>query len=125
MPDQRPQIELPWNRSERRRSHDVSASASIQGSRCNATGVGSRAAAIPIPVSHHGGTKGDARLRGQGFPLGRDRGEADFDALKAHGFDEEDIWDVAGISALFGLSNRMANVTAMLPNAEFYTIGRS
>jgi len=51
-------------------------------------------------------------------------GEADFDVLKSHGFDEEDIWDIAAISAFFGLSNRMANVTAMRPNAEFYTMGR-
>src|SRR3954463_3594727 len=52
-------------------------------------------------------------------------GEADFDVLKSHGFDEEDIWDIAGIAAFFGLSNRMANVTAMRPNAQFYTMGRS
>jgi uncharacterized peroxidase-related enzyme len=52
-------------------------------------------------------------------------GEADFDVLKSHGFDEEDIWDIAAIAAFFGLSNRMANVTAMRPNAEFYTLGRS
>ena len=52
-------------------------------------------------------------------------GEADFDVLKSHGFDEEDIWDIAGIAAFFALSNRMANVTAMRPNAQFYTMGRS
>ena len=52
-------------------------------------------------------------------------GEADFDALRAHGFDDEDIWDIAAIAAFFGLSNRMANVTAMRPNAEFYPMGRS
>jgi uncharacterized peroxidase-related enzyme len=52
-------------------------------------------------------------------------GEADFDALKSHGFDEEDIWDIAGIAAFFALSNRMANVTAMRPNAEFYNMARS
>src|SRR5213082_876259 len=51
-------------------------------------------------------------------------GEADFDVLKSHGFDEEDIWDIAGIAAFFALSNRMANVTAMRPNAQFYTMGR-
>lgn len=51
-------------------------------------------------------------------------GEADFDRLKAHGFDEEDIWDIAAISAFFGLSNRMANVTNMRPNAEFYALAR-
>src|SRR3954463_10619062 len=52
-------------------------------------------------------------------------GEADLDVLKSHGFDEEDIWDIAGIAAFFALSNRMANVTAMRPNAQFYTMGRS
>ena len=52
-------------------------------------------------------------------------GEADFDALKSHGFDEEDIWDIAAIAAFFALSNRMANITAMRPNTEFYTMGRS
>jgi len=51
-------------------------------------------------------------------------GEQDFELLKSHGFDEEDIWDIAGISAFFGLSNRMANVTNMAPNPEFYSIGR-
>jgi 4-carboxymuconolactone decarboxylase len=51
-------------------------------------------------------------------------GEADFLALRAHGFDDEDIWDIAGISAFFGLSNRMANVTNMRPNDEFYALGR-
>lgn len=51
-------------------------------------------------------------------------GEADFDALKAHGFNDEDIWDMAAISAFFGLSNRMANVTNMRPNTEFYALGR-
>lgn len=51
-------------------------------------------------------------------------GEADFAALKAHGFDEEDIWDIAAISAFFGMSNRLANVTSMRPNAEFYALGR-
>lgn len=51
-------------------------------------------------------------------------GEADFAALKAHGFDEEDIWDIAAIAAFFGMSNRLANVTSMRPNAEFYALGR-
>lgn len=50
--------------------------------------------------------------------------ESDFAALKSHGFTEEDIWDIAAISAFFGLSNRLANVTSMRPNAEFYTMGR-
>ena len=51
-------------------------------------------------------------------------GEADFEALKAHGFTEEDIWGIAGIAAFFGMSNRLANVTSMRPNAEFYALGR-
>lgn len=51
-------------------------------------------------------------------------GDGDFDALKAHGFSEDDIWDIAGISSFFGLSNRMANVTSMRPNDEFYSMGR-
>ncbi|AOK08355.1 peroxidase-related enzyme [Burkholderia sp. AU28942] len=51
-------------------------------------------------------------------------GEADFDTLKSHGFTEEDVWDIAAISAFFGMSNRIANVTNMRPNAEFYTLGR-
>jgi uncharacterized peroxidase-related enzyme len=51
-------------------------------------------------------------------------GEADFTALREHGFDDEDAWDIAGITALFGLSNRMANATSMRPNDEFYLLGR-
>ena len=51
-------------------------------------------------------------------------GEADFDALRAHGFDDEDIWYIAGISAFFGLSNRMANLMSLRPNDEFYLLGR-
>ena len=50
--------------------------------------------------------------------------EADHAALREHGFDDEDIWDIAAIVGLFALSNRMAHVTAMQPNAEFYTLGR-
>ncbi|WP_175816368.1 peroxidase-related enzyme [Burkholderia diffusa] len=51
-------------------------------------------------------------------------GEADFDTLKSHGFTDEDAWDIAAISAFFGMSNRIANVTNMRPNAEFYALGR-
>ena len=50
--------------------------------------------------------------------------EADLDALHAHGFDDEDIWDIAAITAFFGLSNRMASFSGMLPNPEFYLMGR-
>ncbi|WP_175884525.1 peroxidase-related enzyme [Burkholderia sp. BCC0044] len=51
-------------------------------------------------------------------------GEPDFDTLKSHDFTEDDIWDIATISAFFGMSNRIANVTNMRPNAEFYALGR-
>lgn len=50
--------------------------------------------------------------------------DADFAALAAHGFSHDDIWDIAAIAAFFALSNRMANVTAMRPNDEFYLMGR-
>lgn len=50
--------------------------------------------------------------------------ENDYAALHAHGFDDEDIWDIGAIAAFFGLSNRMANMTGMRPNDEFYLMGR-
>jgi uncharacterized peroxidase-related enzyme len=50
--------------------------------------------------------------------------EADFAAVAAHGFRDDDIWDIAAIAAFFALSNRMANVTGMRPNDEFYLMGR-
>jgi uncharacterized peroxidase-related enzyme len=50
--------------------------------------------------------------------------DADFEALRAHGFDDEDIWDIGAIAALFSLSNRMANMISMRPNEEFYLLGR-
>ncbi len=50
--------------------------------------------------------------------------DADFEALQAHGFTDEDIWDITAITAFFGLSNRMASVIGMLPNSEFYLMGR-
>jgi uncharacterized peroxidase-related enzyme len=50
--------------------------------------------------------------------------DADFAALAAHGFSDDDIWDIAAIAAFFALSNRMANVTGMRPNDEFYLMGR-
>jgi uncharacterized peroxidase-related enzyme len=50
--------------------------------------------------------------------------EVDFAALSQHGFSQDDIWDIAAISAFFALSNRMASVTAMRPNDEFYLMGR-
>ena len=50
--------------------------------------------------------------------------EADFAALHAHGFNDEDAWDIAAITAFFGLSNRMASFSSMMPNPEFYLMGR-
>ena len=51
-------------------------------------------------------------------------GDADFATLHEHGFNDEDIWDIGAVAAFFGLSNRMANMTAMRPNDEFYLMGR-
>ena len=50
--------------------------------------------------------------------------DADFAPLHAHGFSDEDIWDIASITAFFGLSNRIASFSNMLPNPEFYVMGR-
>ncbi|TFZ07787.1 peroxidase-related enzyme [Ramlibacter humi] len=50
--------------------------------------------------------------------------ESDFAPLHAHGFSDEDIWDIAAITAFFGLSNRMASFSGMEPNPEFYLMGR-
>jgi uncharacterized peroxidase-related enzyme len=50
--------------------------------------------------------------------------DADFAALHAHGFHDEDIWDIAAITAFFGLSNRIASFSSMMPNPEFYVMGR-
>ena len=51
--------------------------------------------------------------------------DTDFEKLRAIGFSDEDIWDIAAISALFALSNRMASFTNMRPNEEFYLMGRT
>jgi len=51
-------------------------------------------------------------------------GDDDFAELKAHGFTDEDAWDIGAIAALFALSNRMANMIGMRPNDEFYLLGR-
>ena len=51
-------------------------------------------------------------------------GEADFEALRSHGFGDEDIWDIGAVASFFALSNRMANLTSMRPNDEFYLLGR-
>jgi uncharacterized peroxidase-related enzyme len=50
--------------------------------------------------------------------------EPDFAALREHGFTEDDIWDIGSITAFFGMSNRLANMSSMRPNDEFYLMGR-
>lgn len=50
--------------------------------------------------------------------------DADFDMLREHGFSDEEMWDIGAITAFFSLSNRMANLTTMRPNDEFYLLGR-
>ncbi|GIK87380.1 MAG: peroxidase-related enzyme [Burkholderiales bacterium] len=51
-------------------------------------------------------------------------GDEDHAALRAHGFSDEDVWDVGAIAAFFALSNRMANLIALRPNDEFFLLGR-
>ena len=51
-------------------------------------------------------------------------GEADFELLRSHGFNDDDIWDITAITGLFGFSNRMANVMSLRANDEFYSLGR-
>ena len=51
-------------------------------------------------------------------------GDDDIAAMEDHGFSTEDVWDIAAIAAFFAMSNRMANVTGMRPNDEFYKMGR-
>ena len=53
-----------------------------------------------------------------------DLNESDFEEMRQHGFSEEEIWDVGAISAFFSLSNRMADLTNLRPNDEFYILGR-
>lgn len=54
----------------------------------------------------------------------QDVNDDDYAELRTHGFDDEDIWDIAAITAFFGLSNRMANAISMRPNDEFFLMGR-
>lgn len=51
--------------------------------------------------------------------------ESDYQRLAEHNFSESDIWDITGITAFFGMSNRIANVISMRPNDEFYSMGRT
>lgn len=55
----------------------------------------------------------------------RSVGDDEFERLRAWDFSDDDIWDIAAIAALFGMSNRIANVLSMRPNDEFFTMGRS
>jgi len=50
--------------------------------------------------------------------------DADIERLQAHGFSAEDVWDIGAIAAFFAMSNRLANLTSMRPNDEFYSLGR-
>lgn len=54
----------------------------------------------------------------------QEAGDDDIAVLAEHGFSEDDVWDIAAIAAFFGMSNRLANVTSMRPNDEFYSMGR-
>ncbi|MGC7411403.1 peroxidase-related enzyme [Pandoraea pneumonica] len=51
-------------------------------------------------------------------------GDQDYAELREHGLDDEDIWDIAAITAFFGMSNRIANAVSMRPNDEFFLMGR-
>ncbi|MEZ5932059.1 MAG: peroxidase-related enzyme [Alphaproteobacteria bacterium] len=51
-------------------------------------------------------------------------GEEHVDRLKTEGFSDDDVWDIGAITAFFALSNRMAHLTEMRPNDEFYLMGR-
>ncbi len=50
--------------------------------------------------------------------------EADYEALQAHGFEPDDMWNIMAIAAFYGMSNRLANASSMRPNDEFYNMGR-
>jgi uncharacterized peroxidase-related enzyme len=50
--------------------------------------------------------------------------DADYQELKSHGFSDDDAWDIAAITALFAMSNRLANAFSIRPNEEFYGMGR-
>ena len=59
--------------------------------------------------------------------VSRDSGsidDMDYDNLRFYGFSDDDIWDIAAITAFFGMSNRLANFLSMRPNDEFYLMGR-
>jgi uncharacterized peroxidase-related enzyme len=51
--------------------------------------------------------------------------DADLDRLREHGFGDDDIWDIGAVTALFALSNRLAHLLDLQPNAEFFAMGRA
>lgn len=82
-----------------------------------------------VAVNHHKADITDRQKAMIDFAMkvSKDSGgilETDFELLREHGFSNEDIWDIAGITAFFGLSNRMANFISMRPNNEFFSMGR-
>lgn len=50
--------------------------------------------------------------------------DSDFEALDAHGFSRDDAWDIGAVAAFFAMSNRIANMSDMRPNEDFYLMGR-
>ena len=82
-----------------------------------------------VAINHHKADVTPRQLAMLDFAMtvaldAQDIADEDFEALREHGFSDEDIWDIAAIAAFFALSNRMANFTSMRPNDEFYLMGR-
>lgn len=50
--------------------------------------------------------------------------EEDFEILHSQGFSDEDIWDIGAITSVYGLSNRIALLSGLDPNPEYFTMGR-
>lgn len=78
---------------------------------------------LKAPISDRQKAMLDFALRVAG-PESHSIDAAEIEAVKAAGFSDEDVWDITAITAFYGLSNRMANVTGMMPNEEFYSMGR-
>ena len=83
-----------------------------------------------LATNHRAADIGDRQRAMLDYCLGlslRPQETADFDhaTLHAHGFDEDDIWDMGAITALFALSNRLAHAADIRPNPEFHTLGRT
>ena len=50
--------------------------------------------------------------------------DADIDDMRQKGFTDDEIWDIGAITAFFAMSNRLANLSSMRPNDEFYSMAR-